>query len=287
MKNKIVHFFKNFWEVINRPEMPILPGQLAFFFVLSVVPTVTLIAYGASAFHLSFDFISEFLGNVFSADIAKLLMPGIIGGGVGVRFVISLCVGFLIASNGASSIIVTSNSIYGIKNQNYIKRRIKALIMMLIIVILFVFILVVPIFGDKIVELVRYANLRADVTDQIIFVFKFLQGPVSWFIMFLFIKLLYTMAPDRKIDSNRVNYGATFTTALWVLTTSIYSYYITNFARYDVFYGGFSNIIILMLWVYLLAYIFVIGMALNHKEELIELEKTGQIELLKKEKTKK
>lgn len=89
------------------------------------------------------------------------------------------------------------------------------------------------------------------------------------------------MAPDRKIPSSYVNYGAIFTSISWVLVTTIYSYYINNFARYDVFYGGLANIVILMLWVYLLAYIFVIGIGLNyHKEEII-LEKTGIIDVKK------
>lgn len=58
--------------------------------------------------------------------------------------------------------------------------------------------------------------------------------------------------------------------------TFIYSYYVTHFARYDLLYAGLSNIVILMLWVYLLAVIFVIGLALNYNEDQ-KLEKTGII----------
>jgi len=287
MKKKVVQFFKNFFEVIQRPDMAILPGQLAFFFVLSVVPIVTLIAYSASFFHLSFELIDQFLKTVFSEDIASLLMPGNIDWSMSVQFFISLCIALYIASNGADSIIVTSNSIYGIRSANYFKRRIKALIMTFIMILLFIFILIVPLFGDKIIELIRYADLNVLVVEKIAFIFKVIQGPISWFVMFVFIKLLYTLAPDKKLNSNRVNYGAIFTTIFWVLTTAVYSYYIGNFARYDMFYGGLANIVVLMLWLYFLAYIFVIGMALNHREEVLELEKTGQINLLEKDNNKK
>ena len=57
----------------------------------------------------------------------------------------------------------------------------------------------------------------------------------------------------------------------------MYSYYINHFANYALFYGGLANIVMLMLWVYFLAFIFVIGMALNQKEEISKLEKTGVI----------
>lgn len=280
----IKDYWKNFWAVFWQPDMLILPGQLAFFFFLSVVPIITLISYGASYLHLSIDFISNFLVKAFGHDIANLVIPIVSNQNLSTGYLITLFVGYFIASNGAASIIVASNKIYGIKDSGFIKRRIKAIIMTLFIVLLFLFMLTVPLFGDKIIDLVEYVNLNARITERIVLVFKVLKGPVSWFIIFLFIKILFTMAPDRKIPSSYVNYGAIFTSISWVLVTTIYSYYINNFARYDVFYGGLANIVILMLWVYLLAYIFVIGIGLNyHKEEII-LEKTGIIDVKKKPK---
>ena len=277
----IKDYWKNFWAVFWQPDMLILPGQLAFFFFLSVVPIITLISYGASYLHLSIDFISNFLVKAFGHDIANLVIPIVSNQDLSTGYLITLFVGYFIASNGAASIIVASNKIYGIKDSGFIKRRIKAIIMTLFIVLLFLFMLTVPLFGDKIIDLVEYVNLNARITERIVLVFKVLKGPVSWFIIFLFIKILFTMAPDRKIPSSYVNYGAIFTSISWVLVTTIYSYYINNFARYDVFYGGLANIVILMLWVYLLAYIFVIGIGLNyHKEEII-LEKTGIIDVKK------
>ena len=98
-------------------------------------------------------------------------------------------------------------------------------------------------------------------------------------VYFFFIKLLYTMAPDRKLPSRFVNYGAVFTSVFWILATYLYSYYINHFANYSVFYGGLANIVILMLWVYLLAYIYVIGLALNNREEIDKIEKTANIKM--------
>lgn len=279
MIEKLKEFFRNFWTVINRPEMAVLPGQLAFFFVLSVVPIITLISYGASFLNLPIDFIGNFLTKAFSAEISSLIVPEIIGAAVSLKFLISMAIGYFFASNGASSIIVTSNTIYGIKNSSWLKRRIKAIVMTFFIVLLFLFILIVPVFGDKIIEMIRYVNLNENISENIALIFNILKGPISWFIIFLFIKIIYTMAPDRKMPSANVNYGAIFTSVLWILATAIYSYYVTNFANYGAFYGALSNIVVLMLWVYLLAYIFTIGMALNYREEEIKLEKTGTMNL--------
>lgn len=279
MISRLKDFFSNVYSVICRPEMAILPGQLAFFFVLSVVPIVTLITYGASFLNLSVDFISDFIGKAFSSEIAELLVPIVTVPNVNFSFFLTLFVGFYVASNGASSIIISSNTIYGIQDAGFIKRRVKAIIMTLIIVLMFIFILIIPVFGSSIIDIVKYVNMNEHITNTMIFAFNLLKGPVTWFIIFCFIKILYTMAPDRRIPSSYVNTGAAFTTIMWIIVTALYSYYINNFANYTVFYGALANIVMLMLWVYLLSIIFVIGMALNYREEIIKLEKTGAINL--------
>ena len=44
VKSEVKEFYDNFKKVLFRPEMAILPGQLAYFFVLAIVPTITLIS---------------------------------------------------------------------------------------------------------------------------------------------------------------------------------------------------------------------------------------------------
>ena len=276
MTKRFKNFLKKFIKTIRRPEMAVLPGQLAFFFVLSVVPIVTLITYFASYLHVSVSFVSNFLAKAFSTDIANLVRPMIQGQAMSWKFFVTLFIGFFIASNGADSIIVTSNAINGTPNTSYLRRRIKAIIMTMFMVTLFVFILLVPVFGNKIIELFQYVDLNPNITLKIEQVIRFLKGPISWFFMFMFIKIIYTMAPDDKIPSSYTTYGAVFTTILWIIITFIYSFYITHFARYDIFYGSLANLIILMLWVYLLSFVFVVGMCLNQHNNL---EKTGKINI--------
>lgn len=273
---RVRKFIKNFINAITQPEMLILPGQLAFFFFLSVVPIITIISYGATFLNLPMDFISAFIENAFGANTKELIMPMVTGASIDLRYIIFLTIGFIIASNGASSIIITSNTIYNIKDSGFIKRRLKALVMTIVIVLLFIFILIIPLFGDRILDMIKLVNFNSTVTNEIEIIFNVIRGPISWIVIFGFIKLIYILAPDR-IQSSYVNYGALFTTVGWIGSTLIYSYYINNFAHYDIFYGGLANIVVLMLWVYLLAFIFVIGMALNIREEN---EHTKQIDTI-------
>ena len=135
--------------------------------------------------------------------------------------------------------------------------------MVLIILLLFLFILVVPILGTFLLSLIEKATGYSEIYN-IVNLFKM---PFSWFVIFLFIKILYTIAPDKQIPSSHVNIGALFTSLLWILATELYLYYVGHFGRYGLYYGGLSNIAILMIWMYILSTIFVIGLAINYKEE--------------------
>ena len=198
--------------------------------------------------------------NTKNDDILTNIILGLIGGIVG-----SLALGIIgISGNGLIGGTLVSG--VGACLCIYIYRKIKALVMTVFIVFLFLFILIFPLFGNKIVELVTYVNLNAKVTEELKKIFDFLQGPFALFIIFLFIKIIYAMAPDVRIPSKNVNYGAIFTSIGWLVITWIYSFYINHYAHYSVFYGGLANLVILLLWFYLLANIFVIGMALNYRK---------------------
>ncbi len=281
LKCELAEFFQNFKKVLFKPEMAILPGQLAYFFVLAIVPTITLISYEAALLNLSTDVIYDFIGSAFSEDIASMLLASPNQSEKGIGFFLVVIVGYFIASNGPASIIITSNTIYGEKQDGFFRRRLKALIMTFVLVLLFIFMLIVPVFGTKIIELFKFVDLKSGVAENISIIISVMQGPVTWLIMYFFIKILYTMAPNKKVRSKNVGYGALFTTFSWVIITYIYSYYINNLAHYSTFYGGLANIVILMFWFYLLAYAFTIGMALNYRKEEIELEKTGTINPIK------
>lgn len=273
MKTKIKRFFRRLKKVIFRQDMMLLPGQLAFFLVLAIIPTMTLITYGASVLNLSMDFLHNFLSKAFSSEIANLMLSTAKVSNVGFKLSIVIIICYYIASNGTASLIVTSNTIYGIKNGSWLKRRIKSIFMTFLFILIVVFLLIVPIFGERILDLILSVNLNQDISNLLFRIYTWLQSPIMWVLLFIIIKMLYVIAPDRKIKSYSTNYGAFFTTVTWIATTKLYSVWINKYADYSAFYGGLTSICILMIWFYFLAYLFVIGIALNYQiEEEVDSE---------------
>lgn len=276
-KKAIKEFFHNFFRVIRRSDMVILPGNLAFFFVLAIIPTLGLISYGASMLNLSVDFLYNFISNSFSKEIADLVLGVNLNNEAGIHFFITILIGLYIASNGADSIITASNTIYGMENKSWFKRRIKAIGISFLIIFLLIFMLIVPVFGNNIISLIQEVNLNVIITNRIVAIFDLIKGPISWLIMFAFIKIIYSIAPDKKPHNRVLNYGAWFTTICWIIGTKIYSLYVTKYAEYSVLYGGLASIVVLMIWIYFLSYVFTIGIALNSQKDEDNLLKNGTI----------
>ena len=143
-------FFKKIIELIKKPELRILPGQLAFFLVLSLIPLIALVGTLSSFLAIPVSTIKDVLVDVIPYEVAELIANIISGPSIEISFnmVFFMIVAFVLASNGTHSMIITSNEIYKINPNNIIKRRLKAILMALILVTLFFFLLLIPIWGD-------------------------------------------------------------------------------------------------------------------------------------------
>lgn len=272
MKSKFKRFLKNIIEILGRPEMGVLPGQLAYFFILSILPTITIVSYMASFLKISLDDIASYFNFTINPMLVDFFTPALENNTFSFALLVIFVFGIYIISNGTNSIIITADNIYGIKQNSFIKRRIKALLMVIILLMLFLFIVVVPIFGNFMLSFIE----KITGYNEIYNVFNAFRMPISWLIIFLFIKVLYMIAPDKPIPSRHVNVGALFTSIGWILATEIYLYYCTHIADYSLLYSSIGNVAILMIWMYILSTIFVIGLALNYKEEPYEIKKDAK-----------
>lgn len=253
-------YFKKLIKIIKKSELRILPGNIAFFLVLSIFPIITLCGFFANMFNVSLGTVLNLLNDLLPNQVYNLILPYISGNGMDIHVGFSMLLGYFFASNGANSIIVCSNTLYDIPHTGYFTRRIKALFLTIILVVLFVFTLFVLAFGNSILKLVLSFNLLG---NSIYYLFLLLKWPVAIVFIFFMMKVIFTVSPDKTIKSSNTTKGAIFTSVSWIIFTFIYSYYVQHFSHYDIFYGSLANIIIMMIWVYILAYTLVIGIAIN------------------------
>ncbi len=248
------------WKIFKLEEMRILPGQLAFFMVLSVFALFPIFGLLGSSF-ISNELINS-MDHSLPAAVSSILKSLMEVESSGLSITLFIIFSIYIASTGCEAIIITSNVIYKIKNSMSIKQSIKAIFMTIILISLILFVVLVPAFGELIINAIS-KDSPGKVIDTIHLIYDVLKYPISFLLIFIDLKVLYTLAPNARIPSAYNNYGTLFTTIMWIIITRVYSIYLNNFNTYDIFYGSFGNVVIMLFWMYLLAYVFTMGLAIN------------------------
>jgi len=292
MKQKIKGYFKKLFKILAKPEMAILPSNIAFNLILAIIPILTIIVLIASAFDVSIDLVTKLIQSMMPEQVSSIIIDVISGKGFDTNIGISNILAFFLASNGTYAVITASDTLYKIDNKDKIKKRISALVILTIIIMLLLFLAIVPIFGENIISLMHKAKILEVYIDEITIIFNIIKWPLTLFIIYFNIKLIYTIAPSKNIKSKETTYGAMFTTIMWVIATAVFKFYLSYFARYDILYGNLSSIIIMLVWFYFISFIFVLGMAINasnreEQEFLKETKKLALAELTKENKRKK
>ena len=281
MKRKVKNYLKKLFKILSKPEMAILPSNIAFNIILAIIPLLTIIVLIASSFDISIELVTKLVESMMPTQVSSVIIDVISGKGFDTKVGVSNIIAFFLASNGTFAIINASDTLYKIENKDQIKKRVSSLVILIIIIMLLLFLAIVPIFGENIINLLHKAKILDLYIDEIIFIFNILKWPLTLFTIYFNIKLIYTIAPSKKIKSKETTVGAIFTTIMWVIATVIFKFYLAYFARYDILYGNLSSIIIMLVWCYFLSYIFVFGMAINvsQKEQVEFLEETKRIAL--------
>ena len=286
MRSRAREFIRKAIAIIKRPDMRILPGQLAFFLVLSMIPLLALVGTIGSKLGLSMTSFRNALESTVPDAVINTLFPADATTGLNFNVTVFFIAAFLLASNGAYSVITTSNRIYQVEDNSEIRRRSKAVLLTFILVSLLFFLILVTAFGDSLISLAEINLHNEKLASFIRNIYHLGKYPLSLFLLYFNIKLIYILAPDKEVTSNEVRAGAMFTTIFWLLSSKIYAFYVEYFSHYDIFYGSMSNILVLLFWVYILAYIFTLGMSFNQTgviQETIELRKSDIAKRLKKE----
>ena len=80
--------------------------------------------------------------------------------------------------------------------------------------------------------------------------------------------VLYRYGPSREEAAWRwVTWGSVIATALWIVGTIGFSVYVSNFGSYNESYGTLGGVIVLLTWLWLSAYIVLLGAEINSEME--------------------
>ena len=94
-------------------------------------------------------------------------------------------------------------------------------------------------------------------------VILWMRWPVAALIMLFVIASMYHFLPDIDRRFRLVTPGSVVAVVLWVIASLGFSLYVGHFGRYEVVYGALGSVIVLMLWLWISAFVILLGAEIN------------------------
>ncbi len=244
------------FKMFENNNINLLPGHIAFFTLWSVVPFYVV-------WQVVFSFINK-IGGLTNA-ISSIEVTQFLGDVSNQQPITSVNIFLLVvlvylSSKSFEAIIAASNYIYGVKSRpNLFKLKLKSIVFTALIVLTFIVVLIAVVIGQQLLAIISEFVGPNKIIDYI----STVRLPITIAFIFIVVAILYHYAPSHKMSFKKTLPGTFFTTISWITVSAAYSFYINHFADYNKIYNSFSGVIVLMVWIYLISYIFVIGLVFN------------------------
>ena len=261
---------KRAWAEGKDDHVSLLAGGVAYYAFLAIFPALiaAVTLYGLFA---SPEQVTTQVENVASGlpDNAKSLLTStlenIASGGSGALsfgLVISVAAALFSASAGMQGLMKAVNAAYDEdETRGFLKLRGTALLLTfgaIVFVLLAIGIIAVlpVIFGA--LGLGSFATILLGVA-RFVGLALLVVGALA---------VVYRFGPDRDDPQFKwTSLGAAVATVVWILASLAFSLYVNNFGSYGETYGALAGVVVLLIWLYLTAYIVLLGAEINSESE--------------------
>jgi membrane protein len=254
---------------VKQDQVPLLAAGVAFYTLLSLFPAViaAVSIYGLRANPETVRRQLDRLTQLLSPETAAILGQQIrqitsgAGGALGLATVLGIATALWSASSGMKALVTGVNMAYDeTESRKFLKLRGLALLLTLGAMLLL---------GIALVLIVAFPAVTNDWPTALRWTASILRWLLLAALLVVGLAVLYRFAPDR--DNPRwswVSWGSGVATVLWILASIGFSAYVRWFGNYNKTYGALAGIIILMLWLWLTAFVVLVGAELNTEMEL-------------------
>jgi membrane protein len=255
---------KLLWHRVDEDDLPGLSAQLAYYFLLSLFPLLivlfTLLPYFPIPHQDMLGILRDF-APVEAMDLIEKNVKDIMNHRNGGLLSFGIIGTIWSASNGINAIVKAFNKAYNVKeSRSFIVSRGMAILLTFGMIFVLILAIVLPVFGR---EIGVFLFSQLGYTTEFIKVWDTLSWLVSAIILFLIFTGLYWIAPNVKLKCRSALPGAAFATVGWIVSSIGLTFYVGNISNYSLTYGSIGAIIVLMVWLYISAFIIILGGEIN------------------------
>ncbi|WP_331376502.1 YihY/virulence factor BrkB family protein [Sinorhizobium chiapasense] len=262
-----------FWRVVSEiaeERIVLIAAGVSFYLLLALFPALAGLVsiYGlvadpsAIGTHMgvleallppgSYDLIADQLQTLTTQKASTL----------GLSFLVSLLVSLWSAANGMAALFDAMNVAYGEREKRGILSRTLLCLGFTFAALLFAVALIVAIGVVPAVLAYLWLDRWVEVLT------KAARWPAILLLATIGTVLIYRFGPSRERAKLRwLNWGAVFSTLLWLAASWIFSFYLEHFANYNATYGALGALAGLMMWVWISVIILIVGALLNAELE--------------------
>jgi membrane protein len=209
------------------------------------------------------------LTSVMPADAARLIGEQLLSisqtasGKKGFGLALAILLSLYGAMRGATSIVTALNIVYGVEeDRGFVKTTLlSALITVGAVAALLLGIIAISALG-LLERLLPFSSPLVHTLLKILF-WAVAAAGVSGVIA-----LVYRHAPNRpNAKWAWLTPGSISATLIWIAATLGFGFYVTNFGSYNATYGSLGAVVVFLTWLYLTAYILLMGGELNSEIE--------------------
>jgi membrane protein len=263
------------WQIVYRAvvkglqdEVGTLAGGVAFFAILGIAPAlIALLAlFGLTTDPAHTATIAQQLAAVLPDTARPLVLDQlqtVTSGGTGsltTTFVVAAATALWSASGSTQKLLTSIQSIYERPETRGILRLYTLAIALALGSVVFVAVAVALLVGAP------------AVLDGLPTPIRLLAEVVRWALLVVLVMValavVYRIAPDRPGPRLRVlSLGSAAASVAWVVGSVIFAVYVDDFSSYGQTYGALASVVVVMLWLYLTAYVVLMGAEVNVEAE--------------------
>lgn len=252
------------FQKLSDPYYQGAAAEIAFYFLLSIVPTLILLSQLLGLFSVSLDGIKDWLNtDMIQVEGADMILSLLDYSPSGVNSVFLAVTAVWAASRAQFAMLRITNYTLtdGISTgKGYVRDRIRSLKTVVITVFTIGFSLVILVYGELILKIVFGIVVGTEIAEK---TWVMIRWPIAAGLYFLMISYNYYVLPTHRVPYRAVVPGSVFASIGLMVVTWAYSIYTSVSSGYDILYGSFSNFVALMFWFYLLSWVLFLGVILN------------------------
>lgn len=255
------------WQRSSADNISLLAAGVAFFGFLAMVPLLAavVLSYGLIASPATVVDNMHSLTRVMPAEAARLIgdqLANVVhasGGKKGLGLLLALGIALYGAMSGAGAVVTALNIAYEAED-----RRGFVALNLVTLAITFGAVMLAVVATVAVAALGHLDALIPQSSPVAIALGKVLSYLVTLAAGAGAAALLYRYGPDRR-EARWVwlTPGSVGSASLWLLLTLGFGIYVANFGKYDATYGSLGAVVVLLTWIYLSAYILLMGAELN------------------------